>query len=63
MFPAFSQTSNNTVISTKNILQVNEVKEDNKVPNVEFGSWVQNKIQISTISTEGITTKKQIMIW
>ena len=61
----FSQTSqNNTVISTTNDITSNEVKEDNKAAsNVEFVLWFMGSKQDpnSTISTEGINTKKQIM--
>ena len=61
----FSQTSqNNVVISTANERVINEVKVDSKASsNVEFVLWFMGSKQDpnSTISTEGINTKKQIM--
>ncbi|MEZ7499209.1 hypothetical protein QO200_10715 [Flavobacterium sp. Arc3] len=61
----FSQTSENKeVVSTTNNIATTEVKEDNKsTSNVEFVLWFMGSKQDpnSTISTEGINTKKQIM--
>lgn len=60
----FSQTSGNSaVVSTTNNITT-EVKEDNKAAsNVEFVLWFMGSKQDpnSTISNEGINTKKQIM--
>ena len=62
---AFSQSSQNSVvISTANERAVNEVKADTKASsNVEFVLWFMGSKQDpnSTISNEGINTKKQIM--
>jgi len=62
---AFSQTSeNNAVASVSNSVTTNEVKQDNKAAaNMEFVLWFMGTKQDpnTTISTEGINTKKQIM--
>jgi hypothetical protein len=62
----FSQSSesSNAVVSAINDRTVNEVEQDNKAAaNVEFVLWFMGSKQDpnSTISNEGINTKKQIM--
>jgi DNA replication protein DnaD len=62
---AFSQTAEtNTVVSSISEENSTEVKQDNKTTsNMEFVLWFMGSKQNpnSTISTEGINTKKQIM--
>jgi len=61
----FGQTlENKEVVSITNNITTAEVKEDSKpTSNVEFVLWFMGSKQDpnSTISTEGINTKKQIM--
>ncbi|CAM2779779.1 hypothetical protein [Flavobacterium frigoris] len=60
----FSQSSGNSVVESTTNNSSNEVKEDNKAAsNVEFVLWFMGSKQDpnSTISNEGINTKKQIM--
>jgi hypothetical protein len=62
----FSQSSesSNVVVSVTNDKTVDEVEQDNKgAANVEFVLWFMGSKQDpnSTISNEGINTKKQIM--